>query len=163
RRAGPHRPPLGRRVRQAPAHPVRPRRRGIRRGLQRRRPAGPLGRPGPPPPPPGPPRGARGRGRPPPPPAGGPRRGARAAGGGPPGGPAQGGGRKSPFDTRALSAGQDRTVRLWDVEAGEQVRVFGGHAGAVWALAAAPDGRWFVSAGEDRVVKRGELGSGRLL
>src|SRR5262249_31715717 len=50
-----------------------------------------------------------------------------------------------------------------DVEAGEQVRLCGGHAGAVWALAAAPDGKWFVSAGEDRVVKRWDLGSGRLL
>ena len=59
-------------------------------------------------------------------------------------------------DGRTLAtAGDDRTVRLWDPATGEQRDVFHDHTDAVLALAFAPDGRLLASGGHDkRVVLR---------
>ncbi len=46
---------------------------------------------------------------------------------------------------RALSAGADNWVRVWDVESGKEIQRFDGHSCFVYALAVAPDGRLALS------------------
>jgi hypothetical protein len=43
------------------------------------------------------------------------------------------------------------------------LRTLEGHLGGVWALAADPQGRWLASAGDDRVVRLWDPGTGTLL
>src|SRR6516165_3353095 len=58
-----------------------------------------------------------------------------------------------PGDKKALSAGEDKSIRLWDLTSGNEVSRFDGHAKPVWALAVAPGGRSFASSGPDGVIR----------
>ena len=54
---------------------------------------------------------------------------------------------------------KDNTVRLWDVEAGKQVRLIGSHDLQVNSVAFSPDGRFILSGGFDgQVVNWGIIG-----
>src|SRR5262249_54503216 len=55
----------------------------------------------------------------------------------------------SPDGRHFLSAGQDNTIRLWDVEAGKEIRRFQGHASSVVAVVFSPDGRRALSSSFD--------------
>src|SRR5207302_5093998 len=64
----------------------------------------------------------------------------------------------SPDGRRALSGGNDRTVRLWEVETGKELRRFAGHDG--YAVAFSPDGRRALSE-EGSVIRLWDLDSGK--
>src|SRR5205823_4616760 len=52
----------------------------------------------------------------------------------------------SPKGHHALSGGADATVRLWDVDKGEEVLQFKGHTQPVFSVALSPDGQRALSA-----------------
>lgn len=55
----------------------------------------------------------------------------------------------------------DKTVRLWDVQTGECVRIFIGHRSMVLSLAMSPDGRYMASGDEDGAIMMWDLSTGR--
>ncbi|HEV3261739.1 MAG TPA: c-type cytochrome domain-containing protein [Gemmataceae bacterium] len=67
----------------------------------------------------------------------------------------------APDGQRALSGGEDNTVRLWDVASGREIRSLEGHTDEVLAVAFSPDGKRALSGGADRTVRLWDLTSGR--
>jgi WD40 repeat protein len=61
----------------------------------------------------------------------------------------------------ALFASADKSVRLWDVDAGRDLRRFIGHTASVWAVAFSPDGKRALSGGADNTVRLWEIETGR--
>ena len=59
----------------------------------------------------------------------------------------------APDGKRLLSASSDKTVRLWDVATGAEIRVYEGHTDEVRSARFSPDGRWAISACHDRTLK----------
>jgi tetratricopeptide (TPR) repeat protein len=64
---------------------------------------------------------------------------------------------------RALTASNDKTVRLWDVDAGKCLHKLEGHTAEVYSAALSPDGRRAASASADRTVRLWDLETGREL
>ena len=63
----------------------------------------------------------------------------------------------------AVSASDDKTLKVWELGSGRELRTLTGHTDMVKAVAVTPDGRCAVSASEDKTLKVWELGSGREL
>ena len=51
-----------------------------------------------------------------------------------------------------VSSGADGTIRVWDVNSGNESFTLGGHKGPVWSIALSPDGMLLASGGRDRTV-----------
>jgi WD40 repeat protein/serine/threonine protein kinase len=62
---------------------------------------------------------------------------------------------------RALLAGYDNSVRLWDLEQGKEVLNLQGHTGSVRSVSFAPDGRRGVSGSNDGTARIWDLEDGR--
>jgi mono/diheme cytochrome c family protein len=67
----------------------------------------------------------------------------------------------APDGKRALSGGDDMTLRLWDVTTGKELRRFEGHRDAVTAVAFSTDGRLAASGSRDRTIRIWDVDSGR--
>jgi WD40 repeat protein/serine/threonine protein kinase len=68
----------------------------------------------------------------------------------------------SPDGRRLVAGGEENTVKIWDVQTGQE-QTLKGHSGDVWAAAFSPDGRWVASGGEDSTVKVWDGRSGALV
>jgi WD40 repeat protein len=67
----------------------------------------------------------------------------------------------TPDGSRAISASDDRTLKVWDLETGRETLTLAGHEGAVSAVAVTPDGSRAISASNDRTLKVWDLETGR--
>jgi WD40 repeat protein len=61
----------------------------------------------------------------------------------------------------AAIASADKTVRIWDVDAGRELRRCVGHTASVWAVAFSPDGTRILSGGKDNSVRLWDADTGR--
>jgi WD40 repeat protein len=66
----------------------------------------------------------------------------------------------SPDGSLAAFASADRTVRLYDIDAGRDRRRFIGHTASVWCVAFSPDGTRLLSGGKDGTVRLWEVETG---
>lgn len=64
-----------------------------------------------------------------------------------------------PGGRRALAAGDDGAVSLWDVDAGRRLHRFEGHTAKINHIAVSDDGRWAVSSSWDRTARIWDLES----
>ncbi len=67
----------------------------------------------------------------------------------------------SPDETTAISAGEDKTICLWNSETGELRAKLTGHEATIHALAISPDGQTLASASDDGVVRLWDAAAGR--
>src|SRR5262249_47031439 len=63
----------------------------------------------------------------------------------------------------AVSASEDRTIRVWDLKAGKCLRTFQGHSDKVHSVSVTPDGRRAVSGSEDHTLRVWDLENGQCL
>jgi hypothetical protein len=66
-------------------------------------------------------------------------------------------------DREVLTASTDRTVRLWDLGTGRELRKFTGATDRLRTLTVTRDGRQVFAAGDDRIVRGWDIGSGQEL
>ena len=66
----------------------------------------------------------------------------------------------SPDGSLLASAGQDGTIRLWDVKRGQTTRVLTGHTKDVNGVVFSNDGQWIYSASDDGTVRRWDVAAG---
>jgi WD40 repeat protein len=67
----------------------------------------------------------------------------------------------SPDGRTLASASQDRTIKLWDVASGREIRTLSGHSNFVSSVALSPDGKMLASGSGDKTIKLWDVASGR--
>jgi len=59
----------------------------------------------------------------------------------------------TPDGQHLVTGREDGTVQLWDLESGDEIRVFTGHTDRITAVAITPDGRWLVTGSWDHTAR----------
>lgn len=62
-----------------------------------------------------------------------------------------------------LTGSRDKTVKLWDVATGRELRSFLGHTSTINDIDVSNDGRYFVSSSADRTARLWEIETGKLI
>jgi RNA polymerase sigma factor (sigma-70 family) len=66
-------------------------------------------------------------------------------------------------DGKLLASSSDKSIRLFDVKTGMELRRFDGTQDAIWALEYAPNGKMLASAGQDRRIRIWDVETGKQL
>lgn len=69
----------------------------------------------------------------------------------------------SPDGRTVVSGSQDKTIKLWDVASGRELRTLRGHGGMVYSVLFSPDGHFIASGSEDNTIKLWDAASGQEL
>jgi WD40 repeat protein len=69
----------------------------------------------------------------------------------------------SPDGRQLATASEDRTVRIWDTDSGDELATLAGHRDEVWAVAWSPDGRRLATGSRDRTARIWDANSGNEL
>jgi WD40 repeat protein len=69
----------------------------------------------------------------------------------------------SPDGKYALSGNSDNAVKFWNIETGQNIRVFKGHSCEVESIAFSPNGKYALSGSMDKTIKLWDLDSGLLI
>jgi len=67
----------------------------------------------------------------------------------------------TPDGTRAVAGCEDKSVRVWDLLAGQEVLCMPGHSGGIASVAVTSDGKFAVSAGLDKTLRVWDLMTGQ--
>jgi WD40 repeat protein len=67
----------------------------------------------------------------------------------------------SPDGKRLATGGDDRTLRVWDLAAGNELFTGTGHDARIWQIVYHPGGEWIASAGNDRMVRIWDAAAGQ--
>jgi len=59
----------------------------------------------------------------------------------------------SPDGRQVLSGSDDKTIKLWDVNTGREIRTFSGHTDWIRSVAFSPDGNRILSYSDDETIK----------
>ena len=52
-----------------------------------------------------------------------------------------------------MSGSEDQTIKLWEIETGEEICTLTGHNGIVYSVAISPDNKTIVSGSQDGKIK----------
>ena len=69
----------------------------------------------------------------------------------------------TPDGRRIVLGSNDATVKVWDLQSGQEVLTLRGHAGRVWSVALSPDGQRIVSGGADGTIRVWNSQSGQVI
>jgi WD40 repeat protein len=67
------------------------------------------------------------------------------------------------LDCRGVSASDDQTLKVWDLESGKKLQTLAGHRDGVNGVAVTPDGKRAVSASRDQTLKVWDLETGKVV
>lgn len=59
----------------------------------------------------------------------------------------------SPNEKYIATGGYDKTIRIWDVETGKEIRKFCGHTSSVRSISYTPDGKYIISGSGDGTIR----------
>jgi WD40 repeat protein len=69
----------------------------------------------------------------------------------------------SPNSQYLATGGDDHSIKLWDIETGECLRLFSGHSYPVVSLVFTPNGDRMISGSSDRTIKIWDVSTGKCL
>ncbi|MCT7984068.1 WD40 repeat domain-containing protein [Laspinema sp. A4] len=67
----------------------------------------------------------------------------------------------SPDGKTLASSSGDKTIKLWNVETGEEIHTLAGHQDKVWSIAFSPDGKTLASSSYDKTIKLWNVETGK--